>query len=804
MVDAQRSQATADALQGVDRMLPWVVAGTAASVILIEIALTRLFSVLLYYHYSFLAVALALFGLAAGGVSASRERFEHRTEVMLHLRALLRRAAIALLGLVLLLVITSPANESISVAVAAAMVSAVPLFLLGKALAMAIALGRTSIHRLYAIDLVTSAAAALLTIPLLALVQGPLVLAVPALLAIVLDAFLAEPGRRRLPAACGVVLAIVLGFAATRDGPLMPLRDPWWGEYVLERWNAHSRVRVSDWAPGQRHLVIDKTAASRIPHVPNTGSQGPSTAVGSASTDVSYVLGRSPKRVAIIGVGGGPDILPALAEGATQIVGFELNGRIIELLRDGLDGYITLAHRPEVHLIHDEARHALQHRAEQYDVIRANLIDTWAATAAGGFVLAENGIYTVEAWRLFLNRLTPRGVLVTTRWYLPAAPAEAQRLVALAAEALDAEALPAGQHLVAVAIPTDMEDPLAGGPVQTITTIASRQAFSDQEVSALSAFAERRGGKLLVWPGQPQDSVRPWATILTGSNRQAYVSSSTWAIDPPTDERPFFFLQLRPRDVLRWSGDFGYISAITVNGVRILMIAALLALAVAGVLTAVAIGGRHRRGVPLPACGKAYFALLGMGYMAVQLALLQRLSLILGHPVTTLALVIATMLVGTGLGSALAGAQRLRAFPPWVLAVPPVVLGTLIIGFGYIGELSRLSSLTAAALACGGVAGVTGLALGVAFPTGIRLFARSDVAVTEAWALNGAFSVLGSVAGALGGLLLGSRGLLVAAMPCYVLAWMIVSLRARSPLQFGAAGEETPLRDLEAEGAVRS
>jgi hypothetical protein len=193
-----------------------------------------------------------------------------------------------------------------------------------------------------------------------------------------------------------------------------------------------------------------------------------------------------------------------------------------------------------------------------------------------------------------------------------------------------------------------------------------------------------------------------------------------------------------------------------------------------------------------------------MGYMAVQLALLQRLSLILGHPITTLALVIATMLVGTGLGSALAGAQRLRAFPPWVLAVPPVVLGTLIIGFGYIGELSRLSSLTAAALACGGVAGVTGLALGVAFPTGIRLFARSDVAVTEAWALNGAFSVLGSVAGALGGLLLGSRGLLVAAMPCYVLAWMIVSLRARSPLQFGAAGEETPLRDLEAEGAVRS
>jgi len=782
--------------------LPWLVGGTAAAVILIEIALTRLFSVLLYYHYSFLAVALALFGLAAGGVSASRQRIDDLSDIMVQVRALLRRAAIALIGLILLLVLASPANDSLSVAVGSAMVSAVPLFLLGKALAIAMALGRVRIHRLYAIDLVTSAAAALLAIPLLARVQGPLVLAVPALVAIALDVALTAPRQRTLPAACAFVLAVALGFAATQDGPLLPLRDPWRGDYVLERWNAYSRVRVSDWEPGRRVLVIDKTAASLIPNVPNAQSQSPSTRVSSAYRDPSYLLGRSPDRVAIIGVGGGLDILPALAAGAARIDGFELNGRIVELLRDGLDGYTTLAHRPEVHLIHDEARHALQHQPEQYDVIRANLIDTWAATAAGGFVLAENGIYTVEAWRLFLTRLTPRGVLVTTRWHLPAAPAEAQRLVALAAEALEAEALPADQHLVAVALPTDDEDPLAGGRVQTITTIASRQAFSNQEVSALRDFAERRGGKLLIWPGQPPDSSTSWSPLLTPSSRQAYVSASTWAIDPPTDERPFFFLQLRPRDVLRFrASDFGFVSAITMNGVRILLIAVFMAVAAAIVLTTVAIRGRHGDGIPLPAHGRAYFALLGVGYMAVQLALLQRLSLILGHPVTTLALVVATMLLGTGLGSALAGVRRLRAVPGWILAVPAVVLGTLIIGFGHVGELSRLSSLTAAAVACGGVAGLTGLALGVAFPTGIRLFACSDVAVTEAWALNGAFSVLGSVAGALGGLLLGSRGLVAAAMPCYVLAWLIVLLGTRSPLRFAPGEEDALSSELEAKGA---
>jgi hypothetical protein len=781
--------------QAIDHVLPWLVAATAAAVILIEIVLTRLFSVLLYYHYSFLAVALALFGLAAGAVSASRQRIDDMSRVVLHLRELVRRAAIALLGLVLLLVLASPNNESLSVAVGGAMVSAVPLFLLGKALAIAMALGRARIHRLYAIDLITSAAAALLAIPLLARVQGPLVLAIPALVAIALDVLLSPPGRRILPALCALVLGTALAFAATRDGPLLPLRDPWVGDYVLERWNAHSRVRVSDWAPDQRMLVIDKTAASLIPHVPGGWTQSQQTEasraleVSWAHNDPSYLLGRSPERVAIIGVGGGADIPPALAAGATRIDGFELNGRIIELLRDGLDGYVTLAGRPEVHLIHDEARHALQYRQDQYDVIRANCIDTWAATAAGGFVLAENGIYTVEAWRLFLTRLTPRGVLVTTRWYLPAAPAEGQRLVALAAEAVEAEGWSANQHLVALAIPSPMADSLAGGRVHTITTMVSRQAFSDREVTALRNFAEGLGGTLLVWPGEAPTSSTSWAAMLTPLSRQRYVDASVWAIDPPTDERPFFFLQLRPADVLRFrTADFGFVTAITVNGVRVLVIAAVLAVAAAVVLTAAATLGRHGDGVPLPVRGRLYFALLGIGYMAVQVALLQRLTLIIGHPTTTLALVVATMLLGTGLGSALAGIGRLRGVPGLTLAVPPIVLATLIVGFGHIGDLNRFFSLTASAVACGGLAGLTGLALGVAFPTGIRLFARGEIAVTQAWAFNGAFSVLGSVGGALGGLMLGSRGLVAAAMPCYMLAWLMVLWGARPPLPV-ASGE---------------
>jgi hypothetical protein len=748
-----------------------------------------LFSVLLYYHYSFLAVAIALFGLAAGGLSVSRQSTAaFGRAALLQLRLQLRRAAIALLGLILFLTQVAPATDALLLVLAFAVLSSVPLFFLGKTLALSMALGRTQVHRLYAVDLVASALAALAAIPLLARVQGPLVLAVPALLALVLDSLLTPAGQRKVPGTMALLLTVGLALAATRPGPLLLLPDPWRGDFVLERWNAHSRVRVTDWG-GQRMLVIDKAAATLIPRVPTGSEEIPTTAMSWPYQDPTYALGRSPKRVAIIGVGGGPDLVPALKSGATRIDGFELNGRIIELLTGEFRGYNTAAQRPEVTLIHDEARHALEHRRLQYDVIRANLIDTWAATAAGGFVLAENGIYTVEAWRLFLRRLTPAGILVTTRWYLPQAPAEAQRLTALAAEALEAEGIrPAGQHFVALTT-----HPIAGGQIRTITTLVSRQPFSLSEVAALERFARAAGGDILLAPYRRASGLTAsWQPLLSAVTRGGFIENSNWAIDPPTDERPFFFLQIRPADVLRYGrADLGIIGTITVNGVRVLLAAAGLAIAAAVVLTILTNRTRHRGSAGLRAKGRWYFALLGVAYLAVQLALVQRLSLIIGHPTATLALVISTMLMGTGAGSALAGQARLRGMEARVLGIPAIMLMVLILVFSRVNTLNELPSLTLSALGAGGITGLTGMALGVAFPTGIRVFAGSDTAVAQAWALNGAFSVVGSVLAAIAGLMFGSRLLLASAIPLYALAWLLVTLETKRE---GLATQRTSLQ----------
>jgi hypothetical protein len=221
-------------------------------------------------------------------------------------------------------------------------------------------------------------------------------------------------------------------------------------------------------------------------------------------------------------------------------------------------------------------------------------------------------------------------------------------------------------------------------------------------------------------------------------------------------------------------GNLGPVSAITMNGVRILLLGVVLALLAALSLLVLARSSSARTEASPSGAGRVYFATLGIGYMAVQLALHQRLSIILGHPTATLALVVAAMLMGTGLGSALAGHRRFRSSPGAVLALPLLAATGLGLAFPYLGWLSDAPTLAWTAVASGLLSTVTGILLGVALPTGVRVFTSGERGVAEAWAINGAFSVAGSALAALTGLTMGSHGLVLLAVPCYLLAWATV------------------------------
>src|SRR5262249_43828398 len=232
--------------------------------------------------------------------------------------------------------------------------------------------------------------------------------------------------------------------------------------------------------------------------------------------------------------------------------GYEINQTMIDFLQRDFRDYNGITTRPEVRLIHDEARVGIAHSGQQYDLIQASLIDTWAATASGGFVLSENALYTREGWRVFLDHLTATGVLTMTRWHIPDAPAETHRLVALAAASLqDAGVSDVASHIVLLRSDRN-DDPIAfgSGEVRAICTIlVSKTPFSQEEVHRLAVDADAGGGEVMAAPGVPPKNP-VLARLLLSTTRAAAIADSPFNIAPPTDLQPYFFLQVRPGDLV--------------------------------------------------------------------------------------------------------------------------------------------------------------------------------------------------------------------------------------------------------------
>jgi hypothetical protein len=746
--------------------------------LLLEIVVTRLFSVLFFYHFSFFAISLVMSGLVIGGLLAARwdahgmaeATFARRLGVLACLFS--GATAAALLGLSVFARPDVAAMPSLPAVAAHALFFLPGLVAAGAFLALAFARNEAWIGTLYAWDLIAAAAACLAAIALLRVLQGPAVLLAPVLLA---GAAAVLVGATRLARGAGLVLAVLAaGLAiasAAGDGRLLGLRTSGGAQPILERWNEHSRVQVFNVVRG-RYLIIDRGAATLMPPIPPRADGRPvepdPTWAAGAQYEV-YRVGRPVRDVAIIGVGGGQDLLPPLFHGAQSVDGYELNGILVDLLEREYADFNAIASRPEVRLVHEEARVAITHSGKRYDVIQASLIDTWAATASGGFVLSENGLYTREAWRTFIDHLSDTGILTMTRWHIPDAPAETHRLVALASAALeDAGFADAAGHIiltrssrrqVAVAF-TKRETSMAA------TILVSKSPFTPEEVQRLRQAAAAWGTEVMAAPGTaPSDPVV--GQLMASATRQRAIDASRFDISPPTDGKPYFFLQVRPADLLNLSRrDFGEVTQITFNGVRVLMVLAACALglvALVAVLTVSSLPGSttspEQRGTYRAMT--LYFLGIGLGYILVQLAMHQRLIIVLGHPTLALSVVLFCMLLGTGIGSACSA----RLFPEGHLHRPAlVILATLVslwLALPLVPLLERLDSSAARLSTIGAVVFAVGFVLGFPFPLGVRrVSGTGEWAIQRMWAVNGAASIAGSVLAALLGLTLGTRGVL--------------------------------------------
>src|SRR4029453_14841862 len=449
-----------------------VVAGIfciSSALLMTELALTRIFSVTMYYHFAFLAISIALFGLSASGVTlyVARTRLARfETRRLLATFALVHAAAtvVALFALVRLRGGWTYSPQNLALMLAIYGLAALPFFTGGAVISLAFARLTTRINVLYGADLLGAATGCVALIPLLNHLGAPGGVLASAVLSAAAP-IAASPGVRR-PFIAGVALALLalpLGAQLAGYAPF----DVVWAKgherdrVLLSKWNSFSRVAVYDRAHGDwslspaytgpkiDSLFMDIDSAASTPIVKGTSDAAAANSMKHELTAIGYYLVEKPQGFSalVIGPGGGRDLLSALVFGATHIDGVEITpiiarGVMLDRFRDYSGGIYT---DPHVTIHVDDGRSFVRRSVMKYDVIQASLVDTWAATAAGAYTLTENSLYTVEAFGEYLDHLSDRGVLTITRWVF-----DGLRLVSLAQAACAERGLDPARHLAIV------------------------------------------------------------------------------------------------------------------------------------------------------------------------------------------------------------------------------------------------------------------------------------------------------------------------------------------------------------------
>jgi hypothetical protein len=579
---------------------------------------------------------------------------------------------------------------------------------------------------------------------------------------------------------------------------------------VYERWNSFSRLTVAHGPRGPvawslspayrgdsqvRHYWLQIDSCAGTPFVEFDGDLAKVDYLKYNVANFVHYL-RPGGSHCIVGTGGGRDILTGLLFGKERIVGVEVNEDILDLANNRFGDFTGHLDRdPRVRLVNDEARSYLAGLRDQFDVLQITFVDTWAATAAGAFTLTENSLSTREAWGVSLDRLAPGGVLAVSRGFHEKDKMyELYRLTALARAALlDRGAARPEDHLVMVrnVVPESVN---SWGGIALLLT--SRTPFTAQDVADIRRHAAELKFEVVLTPeGGPDADL---VALARGEEAEAVAARHGLDLSVPTDNAPFFFNMLRPSDWLR-SGDMDPAKYPNLVAVSMLMnlLGVVLVLTVLCVLVPLALTPNRP---PLRAHGSLllYFAAIGLGFMLAEVALLQRLTVFLGHPTYALTTILFALLIAGGAGSFLSGRLGSGHASQWVPLVGLLAAVTLV-GLGTVPALKLFeASGTAVRVAvAAGLVGVAGLFMGMALPTGMRVaMEAAPRLIPWLWGVNGATSVFGSVLAAAVALAFGISASYWAGAACYVVAATALVLHARRGEQMGV--EQTGTADAAA------
>ena len=722
------------------RILLPALALLSAAALLLEVALTRLLSTLYYPPYVFIVLSLAVLGIGLGAAAATafsslrRPRYAGRYPAA---------AALSTFLLVFYAVWGAPLDLRLPLF----LLVTLPFFFFGLTLALLFSASAHASPQLYLADLTGAGLGALLAVPALDLLGGIDALLAAATLMSLSALLLSPAATRRRPLLLLALSAITL--AANAAGQFLqidmarlpsakPIVDSLQGGQLLDtRWDAFARTDlVSPAGGGPYRLYIDGAAGSIMPPAQNDDFLLRDIGLFPFAT-------QEPQSVFVIGPGGGLDVWFGLRSGAEEIVAVEVNRASVELVEDYAAYNGDLYGRESVRVVYDEGRSVLRREERRYDLIFMSQVVTLAAERSG-YALIEESTYTVEAFQDYFDHLNPEGQ-VALKLYDEATLTRAlsTALAVLRERGLsDAEAL---QHVIALL------DPRVDSPVPLL--IVRNTPFSAEESLALGAVARRQGFAPLFLPqvlAQP-----PLGAVEAGELAFADIIADAGSdISPTTDDRPFFYQ---------------FELGIPAN-LRPLLIGLALFIAVGAALL---LPLQRKASTSFGRWSPLYFGALGLGFMALEVGIIQQTRLFLGHPTLTVTTVLATLLVVGGLGSAAAG----RWLPPPARppAWPVLAVAALAVAWTLLWPLLSQSFLAAerglrVALV---IASLVPLAffMGMPFPLALRHVGRAGrQSVALAWAVNGVTTVAGSVLAITVAIVAGFSRVLIAGILAYVVA----------------------------------
>lgn len=811
------------------------IAVLSASLLAFQVLLTRVCALRLHFHFSYLIISNSLLGIGASGTVLTL--LEHRW------RADPRRwiTGFTLLYLVSLAVtwwyaIAMPVPEALSFGWAPEERSAflhfalynlglcVPFFFGGGAVGLMLSAYAHRIHAVYASDLLGAGLGCLLCPLLLWPVGAGGCLMVVAILGAVALASVAPAALRRQAAIVATAIGLTCAVLVPSFDDLVKVPGKSYLKmtsnsdfnvggvpHEYSRWSANSRIDVgkSDellWymlalgGTDQRELndVIAKnggTPASAAKALRERfGAQKYIMQDGDAGTFVSDLsderagargllsralysmtanlkAGTAPK-VFVIGVGGGNDVWAHKLAGASRIRGIELNRGVLDVHRTVAREFSKgLLDDQRIELVNDEGRSALMRDPDRYDIIQMTGIDTWTALASGAYVLAENYLYTVEAVMQMYEHLADGGVIQITRM---GANMEKLRLLSNVHEAM--RRLGKDGFADSVAVITSPWD-------QLTAVVIRRGAFPAAEVDRLETFCRTNEHVLSYLPGRDipgvvQDFVR-------SPDKAKFIEDFPRAISPTTDDQPYFFNFTRwdaaPADAAKYMNEASSIS----QGNPLFLWGQLAFSAIVAMLLIVVPLWFRRQQQRGAHAGRffVYFTGIGVGFIFIEIAMMQKLTLLLGQPLYSIVVTLFSILIFTGLGSYLSGrwldgsVGRARAIPAGIA----VLMLAVALGSGAVVDACIGSSLTVRALVAGGMVAPVALLLGMPYAHGVRLLERSNPQfVPWAWAVNGSATVVGSVATVLVSMQVGFNAVLVAAAGIYAVAFLATDRLTRT------------------------